>query len=279
MIRHLSTWATVSDRAGRTASARCASTVLLFLVACVPARAAAAVPLPSLLDRVAKQVEKFWSYFPAVTCIEQVSQSKLGDKGKVLLEQRAAFDYLILLQSAGNRISVEESRVEKRHKDPKGKAALLLTNGFSLLTLIFHPIYQSSFEFTSLPKETRDGRRLLRVAFRQIAQNRSPSVLLVRQREYPLAWKGVAWIDPESYSVARIEVGLNSSMEDIGLVRLEAQVDYAPMRFTGADSDYWLPSRAVIEALTKRQHWRNIHLFTDYRRFSVDTEVRTATPQ
>jgi hypothetical protein len=38
-------------------------------------------------------------------------------------------------------------------------------------------------------------------------------------------------------------------------------------------------ARAVVEAETKRQHWRNTHLFSDYRRFEVETQVKTALPQ
>jgi hypothetical protein len=67
-------------------------------------------------------------------------------------------------------------------------------------------------------------------------------------------------------------------MEDIGLLRLSTEVTYSATAFEGTKASYWLPSRAVIEAETKRQRWRNIHLFTGYRRFNVETEVRTAAP-
>ena len=285
MTKHFSTWGTASEVTGAPARflrrplARSAVSVFALLLSAGPVRAETNLPLRTLLDRVGQQVEKFWNYFPAVTCTEQVSQAKLNAKGKALLEQRAAYDYLILLQSAGTRLSVEESRVLKRHQDPKGKASLLLTNGFSILTLIFHPMYQSSYEFSVLPDEVLGGRKAHRIAFRHLGQNRSPSVLVVHQREYPLEWKGIAWIDPDSYAIMRIEAGLATSMEDMGLLQLNAEVNYAAMHFSGVSSDYWLPTRAVIEALTKRQHWRNIHLFTDYRRFNVETEVRTGTPQ
>ncbi len=242
-----------------------------------PALAATPTPLPDLLDRVGRQVEKFWGYFPGVTCTEVLTQSKLDEKGKVLFEQRTAYDYLTLLQSTGDQIAVEESRMEKSRKASKGKAPLLVTNGFSILTLIFHPIYQSSYEFTSL-QDAEGG--LLRVAFRHhTARGRSPSVLLLRGREYPLEWSGVAWIDPSSGAVVRVQAGLGTSMEELGLRHLSSDVTYSATRFAGASSTYWLPVSAVIEATTAHQHWRNTHLFTGYRRFNVETEVRTTTPQ
>jgi hypothetical protein len=124
-----------------------------------------------------------------------------------------------------------------------------------------------------------DGRLLHRIAFRHIKGTRSPSVLLLRERKYPLEWRGTAWIDPASGAIARIEAGLEEPMEDVGLLRLDAKVTYSDVRFASGRDDYWLPAGAVVEAETKRQLWRNTHLFTGYRRFDVETNVKTGTPQ
>ena len=196
--------------------------------------------LATVSDHVGRQVEKFWSNFASVTCTEAVTQSKLGEKNKVLFVQHETFDYLIALQSSGQDISVDESRLEKVHTGSKGKASLLETNGFAIFTLL--------------------------------------SVLQVRELEYPLQWRGTAWIDPFSWAVVRIQAGLGDSMADMGLLRLDADVTYSNVQFNSSTS-YWLPARAVIDAETKRQHWHNTHLFTGYKRFTVDTDVKISAPQ
>jgi hypothetical protein len=252
----------------------------LALLSTFPARSAA-IPdsdLPRLLDRVGRQTEKFWDYFSSVTCTETLTQSKIGEKGKVLFEQHETFDYLIILQASGMDIAVDESRVEKAHKATKGNASLLETNGFSIFTLIFHPLYQSRFEFRRLPDEAAGGRQLVRIAFRQMAEDHPLSVLQLREREYPLMWSGTAWIDPESLAVVRIQAGLGSTMAETGLLRMDTDVTYSEVAFNEA-THYWLPAKAVIEAETKRQHWRNTHSFGNYRRFEVETEVKTANVQ
>ena len=261
---------------------------LVCLLACAPGLRAAetiisATPnielsLPDLLERVGGQVQKFWNYFSSVTCTEELSQSKIGEKGKVLFEQRESFDYLIILQASGTDLAVDESRVEKTHKASKGKASLLETNGFSIFTLMFHPLYQSRFQFHRLPDDNSAGRHLLRVGFQQMSEEHALSVLLLRDREYPLMWRGTAWIDPETFAVVRIQAGLGNSMAETGLLRLDADVTYSDVRFNET-ARFWLPSRAVIEAETRRQHWRNTHLFSNYRRFEVETQVKPATPQ
>ena len=98
--------------------------------------------------------------------------------------------------------------------------------------MIFHPLYQGRYEFTQLPDDTESGRRMLRVAFRQVAADQSPSVLVLRDREYPLQWKGTAWVDPGSYAVARIHAGLENSLEDAGLMGMDADVTYSPVTFS-----------------------------------------------
>ena len=236
------------------------------------------LPLPQLLEQVGKQVETFWNQFASVTCTESVTQDKIGEKGKVLFEQRESFDYLIILQASGVDLSVDESRVEKTLKTSKGKASLLDTNGFSIFTLMLHPLYQSRYEFRRLPDETVQGRPLLRIGFQQVSDDRPLSVLLLRERQYALKWTGTAWIDPTSFEVVRIQAGLGNSMADMGLLRLDADVSYSDVTFNQSIR-YWLPARAVVEAETKRQHWRNTHLFSDYRRFEVETQVKTALPQ
>lgn len=234
--------------------------------------------LPELLDRVGRQAEKFWNNFSSVTCTEEVSQSKIGDKGKVLFDQVESFDYLILLQASGADLAVDESRVEKTHKASKGNAALLETNGFSIFVLMFHPLFQSRYEFHRLPDDNPAGRHLLRVGFQQMSEEHPLSVLQLHDREYPLLWRGTAWIDPETYAVVRIQAGLGSSMAEAGLLRLDADVTYSDVRFNET-ARFWLPSKAIIDAETKRQHWRNTHLFSNYRRFDVETQVKPANPQ
>ena len=242
-----------------------------------PSRAVAAdpeIPLETLLQRSEKFVERFWQQFSDVTCDEAVTQARLGKNGKLTYQREALFDYLVLLDLQSDGIGVTESRQTKRQSGNKENVPLLVTNGFSTMLLIFHRYYSNSFEFSTLPDEVVGGRTLRRVHFQHVKGTRSPSVLQLRGRDYPLDLQGTAWIDAPSGSIVRIEAGLLASMEDVGLRALHSDVQYAPVRFSSASDEYWLPTAAEIEAETPRQHWRNIHRFTDYKLFS--TEAREA---
>lgn len=255
------------------------SSLRILVIASELALVAAATPRPdALLGALAKDAERFWDQFSALQCTEVVLQQKLEPGGKTILERKSSFDYLILLQLAGDDLMVEESRLlqGKAHKD--SDRALLATNGFSTLLLIFHPLFQQSFDFEDMGTVEWSGKSYRQIRFEHVPGRRSPSVLQLRQRDYPVAWKGLAWVEPETNSVARIQVELKAPMEDVGLTKLTSEVQYMPVRISGDPAARRMPHSAVVEAATRKQRWRNTHTFSRYRQFQVTTDYKTEAP-
>jgi len=262
---------------------KAAAAVLGCLTAVQVARAASAPstpPLEEVLRRTGRAVEAFEQEFSAINCTEVVSQVKIGPGGKPLMHQESAFDYLVMIHSAPDDLTVEESRREtKTPGEDKKKLPLLVSDGFSTLLLVFHPFFQDKFEYAPPEPDVLDGRKTLRVKFRQIHGARALSELQLRGHDFPLEWQGTAWIDVRSNVILRITAGLEGSMDDVGLRSLDADVRYAAVRFAGDPAEHWLPDTATVEAQTPRQHWRNIHRFTNYKRFTVDTKETVASAQ
>jgi hypothetical protein len=238
-----------------------------------------APPLQDVLRHAGKSLEVFWEQFSAINCTETVSQLKLAKGDKPAYRMESVYDYLVLMQAVDADVAVEESRVKIRSVGKTKDAPLLITNGFSTLLLIFHPSFQNSFEYSPPVEEELEGKEVLRVDFRHVRGAHSPSCLRLRGRDYPLDWRGSAWVEPASGRIVRIATELQSDMEDLGLLSLAADVRYQPVRFTDAAESFWLPASAVIDARTLRQHWRNIHRFTNYRHFTVKTNSKTEMPQ
>lgn len=229
--------------------------------------------LKVLLERAGEHSARFLEQFLEVKCTELVTQEKLDAKGKVQARQESAFDYLAILASAGGNLSLSESRLPvKQGKKVDKSVSLLVSNGFATLFLVFHPYYQGSFQFTALDEDTIAGRQLAGVGFRHIPGTRSPMAMVLRGREYPLDLAGTAWIDPATGAIAKISGGLESGLPDLGLQQLQTEVQFAPVPFRNASETSWFPVVATIDVETPKQHWRNIHRFTEYKRFSVSTE-------
>ncbi|MGC4049835.1 MAG: hypothetical protein QM757_10015 [Paludibaculum sp.] len=231
---------------------------------------AAQDPPATLLQRAQSRAEQFAVEFPSMACTERLEQLKFSDGVKVLERRESEFDYLLLVDAAGGDFSVEESRLEKKHQKAPGQP-LLSTTGFAVLLMIFLPRFSASYHFEQLEPQVIDGVKWARLGFEHVGTRDSPSVLEVSGRQYPIPWKGVAWLDETTGQVHQIDADLREPLENIGLVGLHSRVRYGA---TGSASPVWLPLSAVIDARTRHQHWRNTHTFLGYRRFSVETESK-----
>jgi len=233
--------------------------------------------LNGLLERTAGQTSVFLDQFSDVKCTEQVRQEKLSGDNKVDLKEESTYDYLVILTNNGGELSLSESRIpiHEAKKDRKN-TSMLLSNGFATLFLVFHPVYADAFKFTLGDQETIAGHRLQKVSFQHITGMKSPAALALRGREYPLELTGTAWIDPETGSIAKIEAGIADTLQDVGLRTLTSEIDFSPLTFGDSKQAYWFPTEARVEVETARQHWRNLHQFTGYKKFSVSTEEKVA---
>ena len=229
-------------------------------------------PADDLLARVGREVARFMDDFSDVKCTETVAQAKLSAKGKVEYQEESTFDYLVISQNAGGEISLDESRLEQVAAVHRKPFPLMVSNGFATLSLVFHPAYRDSFEFSEPVREVINGKASVRIGFRHIVSRRSPTALLLKGREFPLDLAGTAWIEPESGHITRMVADLENSVEDLGLRALHTEVAYAPVTMSGVERAPWLPTLATIELTSRHQRWRNTHRFSDYKHFSVSTE-------
>ena len=232
--------------------------------------AAESEALDHLLDRTGASVTQFLDQLGYVTCNEDVLQEKFNPKGKTQERLQSSFEYLVMTQDQGSEPMLFESRQAIREGRAKKNIPLLVSSGFATQLMIFHPYYQPSFTFERLPDVRTKGKSYAQVHFQHVKGRPSPAVLLLRGREYPLPIAGVALIDPATGTIERITTELGSSMEDLGLLSYRSEVEYAQVPFTREAKTYWLPAQATIEVNTLRQHWKNVHHFTNYHLFSVN---------
>jgi hypothetical protein len=257
---------------------RAATVVAMLAGICFAGTTPDAQKLDQLLERASKQTSQFLEQFSDVKCTELVRQEKLGKDDKVQLREDSTYDYLVILSNEGGELNIAESRipVHEAKKDRKN-TSMLLSNGFATLFLVFHPYYSNAFKFALAGEEELNGRILEKVSFEHIPGMKSPAALALRGREYPLELTGTAWIEGETGSIAKIEAGIADTLQDVGLKTLSSEIEFAPITFQDLKRPYWFPTQARVEVETPKQHWRNLHQFTQYKKFSVSTEEQVAT--
>jgi hypothetical protein len=243
-------------------------------VAQAPPGEIAAAPSPSLdaLVLARKHVQEYFEKFSDLTCKETVTQIVLNNSGHALYRENSAYDYQFEATSASGSLKFNETREPRNPAFRDPARTLLVTTGFAGLLLVAHPMYEASYVFESGGAETIDGISYALIRFVPVPGASSPASLRLRGKNYPLPMSGTLWINPQSGAIVKLEAKVDSSLSDLGLAGLRSEVHYAPHNFRNPAQSVWIAESAVIDVDTPRQHWRNLHRFTDYKRFNVNVQ-------
>jgi hypothetical protein len=220
-----------------------------------------------------KLIDSFFKQTSNVVCLENVSQTVVGKNNKPVYKEDSVFEYQLQSSTRTGTLRLTETRdpVKAALRDPN--RTLLITNGFTSLLLILHEKYESSYVFEPVSEESVNGRTVLKVHFKPVPGASSPAAVQLRGRNYPLQLKGEIWIDEVSGAVVELVSSLDSNLEDLGLRELRSEISYSIVQFHSPEEAYWMPASAVIDLETPKQHWRNVHRFSGYRRFRATIQV------
>lgn len=226
---------------------------------------------PLLLAR--KSVEHFFERSANVVSTESVMQMILGKNDKPIYREEAQFNYQLQSSITGGSLKLVESRDVRKAAFRDPARTLLITNGFASMLLIVHPSYETSYRFEPSGEEEVDGTICAKIQFQPVPGASSPAALQLRGQDYPIPLSGTLWIEPKSGAVIKLVAMTDASLSDLGLQGLRSEIHYANVQFHDPDETYWMPTSAVIDVETPHQHWRNVHRFSDYRRFRATIEV------
>ncbi len=147
-----------------------------------------------------------------------------------------------------------------------------MTTGFASLLLVAHPMYEASYVFEPAGTETIAGVSYAMIRFVPVPGATSPASLRLRGKNYPLPMSGTLWIEPQTGAIVNLEARVDSSLSDLGLAGMRTEVHYAQHTFHDPAESVWIADSAVIDVDTPRQHWRNLHKFSDFKRFKVNVQ-------
>jgi hypothetical protein len=227
------------------------------------------------LDLARRSVTKYFEQAANVVCAESVSQGIVRSNGKVAYREDSAFEYQLLVDTQSGSLRLTESRETRKASFRDPARTLLITNGFTTMLLVVHPDYQDSYMFQPAGEEVVDGVSVFKIHFKPVPGGSSPAALQLRGQNYPLPLSGSIWIDARTGSITKLVAEVDSSLSDLGLKGLRSEINYATIHFHDPEESYWMPVSATIDVETPRQHWRNLHNFSGYRRFRASIQVVT----
>jgi hypothetical protein len=242
--------------------------------------APAAAPDPAFIARANDTmiharglIDKFFDQTSNVVCNEDVAQTMIGKNGKPIYREESVFEYQLQSSNNSGNLRLVESRDTRKAAFRDPSKTLLITNGFASMLLVLHPTYEPSYTFEPVSEEVIDGRTLVKIHFKPVPGASSPAAMQLRDKNYALPLTGDIWIDSESGAVVKLISELDSGLDDLGLHQLRSEIHYSTVQFHDPEEAYWMPASAVIDVETAKQHWRNVHRFTNYRRFRATIQV------
>jgi len=238
--------------------------------------------LAFILDKAGEATEELLDRMPDLISREDITQAKLGDQGSAREQRRREFDYLILVHRQDAHVTMEEYRpgLEGTRLEAQDmEEGYMLTRGFASVWLHFLPSNRPASRFRYLGQQTDGGLRCYIVAFAQIPGWATVTGRVVNVvRSVLILYQGIAWIDEASFRIVRLRMDLLAPRPDIGLERQTTELHFGEIRLPQTVSPLWLPQEVVVTTGMNKRLYRNVHRYSDYRLFKVETKILSAPP-
>jgi hypothetical protein len=238
--------------------------------------------LTSLLAKVGANEDLFLDKIPNLSSQEDVTQEKLDSHGWVqgLPVFTGHYNYVIRAHTFGDGIRFNEGRTDAnwRSIDPPVASGFTLAQGFALFPLHFHPFHQTQARYRYLGRQVLDTRNDYVVAFAQETEKSQLSgVVTVNGVDFPVAYQGIAWIEPDNFQIVRMRIDLLKPRPEVGSQVTDIQL--SEIHLPLVTKPLWLPRDVVVTRPSKDSALREKHQFSDYRVFTHEAKtVPSAQP-
>jgi VWFA-related protein len=237
--------------------------------------------LPVILQKLGRSVDDFVREIGDLIAHEDVTQEKLNAKGNVRGKERVQDNYLILHHGYAWGASSEYRMDEKGNRlGPIGlEQGYLATAGYALSCIRFSTVAQPQSRFRYLGEEKIDSRETYVLGF---AQQPGAVTFFTTMRgtggtDVDMLTQGILWVDKNSFQIIRLRSDLLAPNKEIQLNQLTEEVTFGEVQLQDVHNPLWLPRDVDVYIEINNQRFRNVHHYTDYRRYRVS--VKIGTPQ
>ena len=245
--------------------------------------------LAIILRRTGATVDEFFANVVDVIAHEEIVQERLRPTvvnggmpgGLVDFKARTRDSYLILRRINGPRADIDEFRMNDKgiRIDDVGLAkGFLMTSGFALSIVHFSSMAQWESRFLHLGDQKIGGKDTYVVAFAQLpSEARNTVTLRAEGAKASLFVQGIAWVDKANFQIVQMRTDLLAPRLDIGLDEQTTEITFKEVRFSDLAVPLWLPRDVNINVKFTAGAFveiiRNVHRYTDYRRYGVSTKI------
>jgi hypothetical protein len=239
--------------------------------------------LALILKKTSERVDEFFDNAVDLVANEEIKQERLTGFGSAQREP-VRDSYLILRHTQGNEADFDEFRTDKngnRLDEPGLERGFLVTAGFALVCIQFSTDYQPDTTYRYLGDEKVNGRETYVVGFAERPGEATPKVTMTGPNgTVHFLTQGIAWVDKESFHILRMRTDLLDPRPAIGLDEQTTKIAFNEVRLADVATPLWLPRDVSVYLKIGKyaghpfeEQFRNVHHYTDYRRYRVSTKM------
>ena len=246
--------------------------------------------LSMILRRTGAAVDEFFANMVDLIAHEDIIQERLvsgavnGGMPGGLIESKARVrdSYLIVRQADGDRTEVDEFRMNDKGMriDEAGPdKGFVTTSGFALGIVHFSSVIQWDSRFLHLGDQKIGAKETYVIAFAQLPGEARNTVTMQAEgvKLKNLFVQGIAWVDKTNFQIVQMRTELLAPQPDIGLDEQTTEIRFGEVRFADLAVPLWLPRDVNVymkfSAGALIEIFRNVHHYTDYRRYRVSTKI------
>jgi hypothetical protein len=239
--------------------------------------------LDSMLAKIGESVQAFFRDFSDTSSREFVLLQMLNYNGGIEKQNSREFNYLTIYHPNRTKPLLEEYRTDKKYKAVSQDAIMgfYITTGYACISLNFHPSYQQGLRFRYLGEQTSDSRAHI-IAF---AQKPGTKDLLIKftdaesRNAVRIPVQGIAWVDPRTFQILQLRVNLLAAGNQSSLTAQTTEIKFGEVRFSETQKQLWLPSEVIVTTQIGDRTFRNLHRYSDYRLFAVNSNSKIEKPK
>ena len=247
--------------------------------------------LAMILRRTGATVDEFFLNIVDLIAQEEITQGKLVSVtvnggmpgGTIESKARVRASYLILRHVDGSRAEVDEFRMNDKgnRMDEIGlNKGFFMTSGFALSSVHFSSAIQWDSRFLHLGDQKIRGKETYVIAFAQLpSEARNTVTMKAEGVKVQIFIQGLAWVDKSNFQILQMRTDLLSPQQDIGLDEQTTEITFSEVRFSDVAIPLWLPRDVNVYMKftfgAPVQIFRNVHHYSDYRRYRVSIKMLT----
>lgn len=234
--------------------------------------------LGMILQKLGRNMDDFVRDVGDLIAREDVTQEKLTADGDIEAKERFRDQYLILHH--GNTWGASAEYRMDRKGNQLGPIGLsqgyLITSGYALSCIQFSTGAQSQSQsrFRYLGNAMLGSRETYVLAFAQHPGELSfATVMRLGAKEVQMPTQGILWMDKSNFQILHMRSDLLAPNSDIQLEQRTTDVTFAKVRLRDVPNPLWLPSDVDVHIEISRHKFRNLHHYTNYRRYRVSVKI------